>query len=69
MPMFSEHLLPALAAPEQDGTIRLCFTIIHLKALVLYHFLLSPEPQVVKAALVLPEQSSSQMREELFQVV
>ena len=68
MPMFSEHLLLAVAAPEQDGTIRLCFTIIHLKTLVC-HVLLNPAPQVVKAALVLKEQSSSQMREELFQVV
>ena len=65
MTMRGEDLLPANPAPEQRETIRFCKTIMHLEALVVYHFLLNPVPQVVNASLIAREQSSYQMREEL----
>ena len=65
MPMTGEDLLPAHRAPQQHVTIRFCNTIMHLEALVVYHFLLNPVPQVVNASLIAREQSSYQMREEL----
>ena len=63
--MRGEDLLPANPAPEQRETILFCKTIIDLEALVVYHFLLNPVPQVVNASLIAREQSSYQMREEL----